>query len=71
MPMLDGFALLTVMTDKGIDVPVIFLTGSDTPEDEARGFALGAVDYMRKPVRTDVLLARVARVLGTTPTATE
>jgi type II secretory ATPase GspE/PulE/Tfp pilus assembly ATPase PilB-like protein/DNA-binding response OmpR family regulator len=71
MPMLDGFALLTVMTDKGFDVPVIFLTGSDTPEDEARGFALGAVDYMRKPVRTDVLLARVARVLGTTPTATE
>jgi type II secretory ATPase GspE/PulE/Tfp pilus assembly ATPase PilB-like protein/DNA-binding response OmpR family regulator len=67
MPLLDGFALVTVMADQGIDVPLIFLTGSDTPEDEARGLALGAADYMRKPVRRDVLLARVARVLGGTP----
>jgi DNA-binding response OmpR family regulator len=59
------------MPDTGSVVPAICGPGSDTPEDEARGFALGAVDYMRKPVRTDVLLARVARVLGTTPTATE
>jgi CheY-like chemotaxis protein len=67
MPMLDGFALVTVMADKGIDVPVIFLTGSDTPEDEARGLTLGAVDYIRKPARQDVLLARVGRVLGASP----
>jgi CheY-like chemotaxis protein len=65
MPMLDGFSLLQVMASQGIQVPVIFLTGSGLPEDEARGLSLGAVDYIRKPARRDVLLARVARALDT------
>jgi DNA-binding response OmpR family regulator len=69
MPMLDGFSLLQVMASQGIEVPVIFLTGSGLPEDEARGLSLGAVDYIRKPARRDVLLARVARVLGRSPVA--
>jgi type IV pilus assembly protein PilB len=64
MPVFDGFSLLQVMASQGIKVPVIFLTGSGLPEDEARGLSLGAVDYIRKPARRDVLLARVARVLG-------
>ncbi|MDO8914517.1 MAG: ATPase, T2SS/T4P/T4SS family [Coriobacteriia bacterium] len=67
MPTLDGFTLLQVMASQKIDVPVIFLTGSGLPEDEARGLSLGAVDYIRKPARRDVLLARVARVLGRLP----
>jgi type IV pilus assembly protein PilB len=67
MPMLDGFSLLQVMASQNIQVPVIFLTGSGLPEDEARGLALGAVDYIHKPARRDVLLARVARALGRTP----
>jgi DNA-binding response OmpR family regulator len=67
--MLDGFALVTVMANQGIGVPVILLTGSDTPEDEARGLTLGAVDYIHKPARRDVLLARVARALGGGPRA--
>jgi type IV pilus assembly protein PilB len=65
MPVFDGFSLLQVMASQGIKVPVIFLTGSGLPEDEARGLSLGAVDYIRKPARRDVLLARVARALGT------
>jgi DNA-binding response OmpR family regulator len=69
MPMLDGFSLLQVMGSQDIEVPVIFLTGSGLPEDEARGLSLGAVDYIRKPARRDVLLARVARVLGRLPVA--
>jgi type II secretory ATPase GspE/PulE/Tfp pilus assembly ATPase PilB-like protein/DNA-binding response OmpR family regulator len=70
MPMLDGFSLLQVIASQGIEVPVIFLTGSGLPEDEARGLSLGAVDYIHKPARRDVLLARVARVLGRSPVAT-
>jgi type IV pilus assembly protein PilB len=64
MPMLDGFALLEIMAQQAIPTPVIMLTGSDSPEDEARGLALGAADYIHKPVRQDVLLARVGRVLA-------
>jgi putative two-component system response regulator len=41
------------------DIPVIFLTSRHDMEDEARGFALGAVDYIAKPVVPPLLLARV------------
>jgi DNA-binding response OmpR family regulator len=34
------------------------------PEDEARGLTLGAADYIQKPVRSDVLIARVEKVLA-------
>ncbi|MDO8963816.1 MAG: ATPase, T2SS/T4P/T4SS family [Coriobacteriia bacterium] len=64
MPTLDGFALLEVVSQQPIPTPVIMLTGSDTPEDEARGLALGAADFIHKPVRQDVLLARVQRVIS-------
>lgn len=64
MPMLDGFALLEIIAQQAIPTPIIMLTGSDSPEDEARGLALGAADYIHKPVRQDVLLARVGRVLA-------
>lgn len=45
------------------DVPVIFLTGRDSPEDELIGFGVGADDYIRKPYNSAVLLARIARLL--------
>jgi len=41
------------------DIPVIFVTARETEEDEAAGFAAGAVDYVVKPVSPHLLLARV------------
>ena len=41
------------------DIPVIFLTGMNNEADEAEGFALGAVDYIAKPISGPILLARV------------
>jgi putative two-component system response regulator len=38
---------------------VIFVTALDADEDEARGLGLGAVDYITKPVRPDILRQRV------------
>jgi Tfp pilus assembly pilus retraction ATPase PilT/CheY-like chemotaxis protein len=64
MPGLDGFTLLQLLSQQGIGTPVMFLTASDSPEDEARSFELGAADFMHKPVREDVLLARLHRVLA-------
>jgi len=40
-------------------IPVIFLTGMAEVEDEEKGFALGAVDYIVKPLTPSLLLARV------------
>ena len=46
-----------------MDIPVIFLTGRDSAEDELLGFGVGADDYIRKPYNSAVLLARIARLL--------
>lgn len=41
------------------NIPVIFLTGKSSPEDEQLGFELGAVDYIFKPVSIPLLKSRV------------
>lgn len=45
------------------DVPVIFLTARDLPEDELIAFGVGADDFIRKPYNSSVLLARIGRLL--------
>ncbi len=64
MPNLDGFKLLDFINMKGIHTPIIFLTGSDDVEDEIKVLALGAKDYIRKPLNRDLLLLRVSKVLN-------
>jgi general secretion pathway protein E len=65
MPGLDGFTLLQLISQQGVRTPIVFLTASDTPGDEARAFELGAADFMHKPIQKDVLLARVRRSIAT------
>lgn len=45
-------------------VPIIFMTGLTDPEHVVEGFAAGAVDYVRKPVNVDELIARVRLHMG-------
>src|SRR4051794_6357365 len=45
-------------------IPVIFVTAMNQVEDEARGFALGAVDYITKPVSPPIVKARVKTQLA-------
>lgn len=61
MPDMDGYEVcrLLKMGDKTRDIPIIFLTALDEDCDEERGFRLGAVDYITKPIRPSVVLARV------------
>jgi len=66
MPNLDGFKLIDIMNQKGIQTPVVFLTANTKMEDEARGFELGAVDYIKKPIQKEILLARIKRLLENT-----
>jgi len=47
-------------------IPVIFITGRSDPKDEAKGFAVGAVDYVAKPLSPPIVLARVAAQLALT-----
>lgn len=41
------------------EVPVIFVTGHTSPEDELRGLEAGAADFIAKPIREALLVARV------------
>jgi putative two-component system response regulator len=61
MPDMDGYAVLSRLHNdpNTSDIPVIFVTAMDQIDDEERGLDLGAVDYITKPVRPAILLARV------------
>ncbi len=62
MPNLDGFTLLTMSKQKGLTAPVIFLTADS--DKEQKGLELGAIDYITKPIKKEVLLLRVKRAVG-------
>lgn len=63
LPFIDGHRLLEALHEKGIDVPAIFISGLPGEEHEVKAFEIGAADFIRKPVKNSVLLARVAKVL--------
>jgi DNA-binding response OmpR family regulator len=63
MPNLDGFKLLEIKNQEGIETPVIFITARARSEDEKRGFELAAVDYIKKPIQKEALLSRVKHVI--------
>jgi diguanylate cyclase (GGDEF)-like protein len=58
---LDGFDVCRRLkaNPKTADVPVIFVTVLENIEEEARGFGVGGVDYITKPVRPAIVRARV------------
>ncbi len=59
LPDMDGRELCRTMRSRGVKVPIVMLTGVDTDEDTVRGFDAGANDYVAKPFRFEVLLARL------------
>lgn len=61
MAPMDGYEVCQRLKDAPAsrDIPVIFLTSKDGVEDETRGFALGAVDYIHKPFSPAIVRARV------------
>ncbi len=63
MPNLDGFKLLEMINQKGLAVPVIFLTSRTDRHDETKGLELGAADYIKKPVKKEMLRLRVRTIL--------
>lgn len=62
MPEMDGYEVCKkIKSDPEIyKIPIIFTTVMDEIEDEARGFEVGCVDYITKPISKPIVLARVA-----------
>ena len=61
MPGMDGYQVLKRIKalPETRDIPVIFLTALDSTRDEEMGLDAGAVDYITKPIRPSILMARV------------
>jgi DNA-binding SARP family transcriptional activator len=66
VPTLNGLKLFEIMIQKGIDTPALFVTGIPGAEIEAQSLEIGAAGFLRKPVRKEVLLPRIRRILQRT-----
>jgi CheY-like chemotaxis protein len=66
MPDIDGYEVCRRLKENEAthDVPIIFVTAMSDLDDEVKGFNLGAVDYVTKPISGPILLARVATHLS-------
>ena len=61
MPGMDGFETCQRIKANAstADIPIIFITALSNIDNIAKGFSLGAVDYIRKPFQESEMLARV------------
>ena len=65
LPDTDGRELCRLMRKQGVKCPIVMLTGHDTDADTILGLDAGANDYIPKPFKFPVLLARIRAQLRT------
>ncbi len=63
LPDIEAPALLEQIRTVDGEVPVLVLTGNDSPQDKVRMLDSGADDYVLKPYRLDELMARIRAIL--------
>src|SRR5262249_45746560 len=63
MPGVDGLAVARRLRDKGLAVPILFLTARDAVPDRVAGLDAGGDDYLVKPFAAEELLARIRALL--------
>jgi two-component system response regulator FixJ len=65
MPEMSGLELQALMVERGITIPTIFITGHAGVPESVQAMKLGAVDFLEKPFRQEVLLAQIDSALKT------
>ncbi|TWU08041.1 response regulator transcription factor [Stieleria varia] len=63
LPGMSGYTVCETIRDAGQTMPVLMLSARTLAEDRARGFDVGANQYMNKPFELDELLSRVKNLL--------
>lgn len=63
LPDMDGREAVKILRRDGFKAPILLLTGHDSDSDEILGLESGANDYVTKPFRFSVLLARIRAAL--------
>jgi len=66
LPDKEGSLFVKELRQKGIDIPVIFLSAKDSLEDIEEGFKRGGDDYIKKPFHFSELLLRIKALLRRT-----
>jgi two-component system response regulator FixJ len=64
LPVVSGLDLLTMMRQRKMQLPVVFITGRSDKETRERALRGGAIAFLDKPVREDALLAAVHTAFG-------
>ena len=64
MPGLDGLALQERLAERGVDLPIVFITGHGDVPDAVRAMKAGAVDFLKKPFEDFELLNSIAAALA-------
>jgi two-component system, LuxR family, response regulator FixJ len=65
MPGMDGLELQSVLRERAPELPIIFVTGQGTVPNCVQALKAGAVDFLEKPLCSDILLERVRAALET------
>ena len=63
LPGMNGYAICEKIREQDILTPIMFLSVRTLPEDRAKGFAVGANQYMAKPFELEEFLARIQNML--------
>ena len=63
LPKLDGLTMISLMRERGINIPVIVLSARDAVDDRIRGLQAGGDDFMTKPFSFSELEARIAALM--------
>lgn len=66
LPGIDGLSVCRRLRESGFARPILMLTARSDDQDHIRGLELGADDFVNKPVRPQVLLARIRALLRRT-----
>ena len=56
MPEMDGLEVQRRLAERGVRIPIVFLTGRASDEEERRARSAGAAEFLRKPVGKTTLL---------------
>ena len=68
MPVLDGYTVCDTIKKNPVykNIPILFLTAKNSPEDEYEGLVRGAIDYISKPISIKNLILRIKNILSNT-----
>lgn len=71
LPDIDGFSLAKKLKSGYPDIPFIFLTARSLKVDVLKGFSLGAMDYLKKPIDEEELVTRIEVLISRLHTSPE